>query len=413
MPTRAERPPRPPLYHFQEQCIEGLLAGKHFVIIGTGTGKSAVQMIWAERVLEEHPDYKLLVITTASKVSSGDYYKELELWTDLPSEQMEVISWHKLAKWEKTHTKSDKEYYVYVFDEVAKGNSYSSQMSKAFMKLTSQSSLWAGFTATPGDVWLKFLPYFVATGKVKNKTAFLRDFAVLQTYKGYPEIVRYVNTNILQSWWDEISIRPSTKQLYEELPPETHEVVYFSTPKLYNEVKRTRIWEDKFLDSTMSLVARLRQLCFGKEKKQWLSDFLEGLGENAVLFVNYIEEEEEIQKIADKLHIKVWRIDGKHHDRPTKETIGKTDIVVANYGAGAEGLNLQFIAYWVGVSYNWSYTTMTQARGRVKRIGQTHDNIFFYYLECKGTIETDIRKCLKNKSDFSEKTWAEQEGLDG
>jgi SNF2 family DNA or RNA helicase len=81
--------------------------------------------------------------------------------------------------------------------------------------------------------------------------------------------------------------------------------------------------------------------------------------------------------------------------------------VVAHYASGGEALNLQFMHYWCSISPNYSYSTSLQARGRIKRIGQTKP-MFFYYLKAVGTIEDDIYACLKGKSDFSEKNWCKQ-----
>jgi hypothetical protein len=118
----------------------------------------------------------------------------------------------------------------------------------------------------------------------------------------------------------------------------------------------------------------------------------------------------EIAKKALPKGAKIWRIDGKHHDIPTAETIGKYDIVVAHYLSGGEALNLQFMHYWCSVSPHYSYSTSEQSRGRIRRIGQKHF-MRFYYLWADDTIEDDIYACLKAKSTFNEKIWAVQKGL--
>jgi hypothetical protein len=127
-----------------------------------------------------------------------------------------------------------------------------------------------------------------------------------------------------------------------------------------------------------------------------------------------VEEEAKLWDIANKVlpkDARIWRIDGKHHEIPTKETIGKRDIIIAHYLSGGEALNLQFMHYWVSVSPNYSYSTSEQARGRIKRLGQK-EPMFFYYLWANKTIEDDVYACLKNKSQFSEKVWAVQQGID-
>ena len=74
------------------------------------------------------------------------------------------------------------------------------------------------------------------------------------------------------------------------------------------------------------------------------------------------------------------------------------------------GLNLQFIQYWLSVSPNYSWTISTQARGRIKRIGQQKP-MWFGYLECEHTIEENIYACLRNKQDFVESSWCEKNNI--
>lgn len=394
------------LYKFQERAIADLNDGKHIVCMDVGTGKSAVMMRW----LADQAPRRVLIVTTPSKRDSGDFIRDADTWNGdgwrLSFDDFEIISWNGLAKWVKSHSMVLKD-YVYAFDEVQKAKAgISSGMGKAFLKITLNSSRWAGFTATPGDNWLHFYPYFTACKFVKHKTDFKRKFAIENNYKGYPEITGWVHEEILKKWWDEIATTPDTSQMFKELPSETHEVVNFKLPKGYNELRKTRIGKDgEFIETTMGLCHALREMSFTKEKKQWLEDFIEGLGTQAVVFYNYIEEGNEIETIINKVKkgAKVWRIDGKHHDIPTAETIGKYDIVLCQWQSGSEALNLQFMNYWVSVTPTYSYITSTQARGRIKRIGQQRP-MFFYYLKCEG-IETAVYDALKDKRDFSEEVY--------
>ena len=182
--------------------------------------------------------------------------------------------------------------------------------------------------------------------------------------------------------------------------------------KLLNDCIDPRTGE--YVETAMGMVHLCRQFCFTKEKQEWLKDFIEGLGTNCVFFCNYIEEEELVCEIAEKSlpeGARIWRIDGKHHEIPTAETIGKYDVVVAHYASGGEALNLQFMNYWCSISPNYSLSTSVQARGRIKRIGQKYDRMFFYYLKTADTIEDDIYDCLREKKDFSEDIWLAKKGL--
>lgn len=410
------------LYDYQKQAVRDLSDtsnNKHIVIQGTGTGKSAVMMRWLLNTNKP----RVLIVTTATKAKSGDFLEDADEWNGAEwrasKESVEIISWHGLGKWllaNKKELQKHKDKYAIAFDEVQKAKAYSSTMSRAFMSITASVDTWTGYTATPGDRWIDLMPYMVASGLIRNKTQFMNKYARISTYYGYIEILGYNHEDELQRMWDSITTRPDTSQMERELPPETHNVVTFKKTAEYTKALKTYIdpRTGEMVDSNMALCHLARQLSFTKEKQAWIADFIEGLGTNCVFFCNYIEEEETLCKIAEKALPKgarIWRIDGSHHEIPRPDTIGKYDIVVAHYASGGEALNLQFMNYWVSVSPNYSLSKSIQARGRIKRIGQKHSRMFFYYLKTLGTIEEDIYAALAQKKDFSELTWTALHGM--
>lgn len=399
------------LYKFQSDSVDQLLNGKHFVIAGCGAGKTAISLVWADKKLKETGKNKLLVVTTASKSRTGDFENEADDWAPELKKTLSsflVISWHKLAAWvnEKQH---DVVKYVVIFDEVQRAKAgVSSGMGKAFLRITKENKDWAGFTGTPGDTWLSFYPYMQACKLIRNKTNFLGEYATVQTYKGYPEIIGWRHEDELKSLWARISYAPDTQKVMSELPSQTHKVFTFKKPKGYAKVLKTRYNDDgEFLDTAGALCAELRRLCFTDDKQQWIKDFVDGLESGCVFFYNFIKTGDMLENIIKKALPKtsrIWRIDGKHHDIPTAETIGPKDMVLCQWQSGSEGLNLQFLHYWVAVELCYSYSTANQARGRIRRLGQKHPQ-WYGYLLTEGTIEQDILKCLKGKGEFSEKVW--------
>ena len=401
----------PELYDFQKETVRALLGGKHLAILQTGMGKTACALRWAYEVTTKKGKRGVLIVTTASKSRSGDFEQEADMWNGekwrAGLTDFSVISWHMLAKWVKANERYISEYAV-IFDEVAKGKNYSSGMGKAFRTICATTKYWTGYTATPGDKWIDFLNYMVACGRYKNKTQFVREHCIMQTFRGFPEITRYVDEQKLSDTWRSISHIPDTSEAERKLPKETHKVIEFKLPAGYKKIIKTRTKPDgTMIESAPELCHCLRQACFTKEKQEWLSDFIENLGDTCVFFCNYVEEENRLEEIALKVLPKgarVWRIDGSHHDIPTAETIGPRDIVIAHYLSGGEALNLQFMRHWCAVSPNYSLSTSVQARGRIRRIKQTRP-MFFWYLKVKGSIEESIYKCLKEKKDFSETVW--------
>lgn len=430
----ARTPANKSLYPFQVDTVFALVnnPNKHIVVAGVGTGKTAIAMVWAQTVCETKNLHKVLVITTASKSKTKDAEGrndfELEAddfrgrWFRQSLDAFETVSWNSLHKWVDAHRREIKD-WVIVADEIQRIKGWTTGMGRSFLKIAAATDNWVGFTGTPGDYWISYGAYFQACGLVKTKTHFMQRFCIIQTFKGFPEIIGYKEENVLKAWWAQISYAPDTSKIAQELPKATHKVVYFPKPKGYEKVlkMRQKLCEDgtlsedydDFLDNPSKTFHYLRQLCFTKEKQQWISDFLEGLGENCIIFYNYTATADTIEAIAKKVlpkGAKVWRIDGSHHQIPTKDTIGKYDIILSQWQSGSEGLNLQYTHIWVSVELTYAYSTAQQARGRVLRHGQTKP-VFFYYLQTEDTIEGDIMQCLKEKGEFSEKVWLLGKGL--
>ena len=423
------------LFNFQEDTVNVLLDNpkKHIVYATMGTGKTAISMVWAQAKCLERGLNKVLVITTASKSKTKNSLgrNDFELEADdfcTPSFRQnlvsfETVSWNSLHKWVDEHRRTIRE-WVIVADELQRIKGWTTRMGRAFLKISTETENWVGFTGTPGDYWISYGAYFQACRLVRNKTHFVRQFCIVQTFKGFPEIVGYLNESTLKAWWAEVSYAPDTSKIAQELPEATHKVVYFSKPKGYDKALKMRqklcsdgtLSEDyeDFLDNPSATFHYLRQLCFTPEKKQWISDFLEGLGENCIFFYNYTTTADEIEAIAKKVlpkGAKVWRVDGSHHQIPTKDTVGKYDVVLAQWQSGSEGLEMQWARTWVSVELTYSYSIAQQARGRVLRHGQTRPG-FFFYLQTSDTVEEDIMKCLHDKSDFATKVWCIKKGID-
>ena len=406
------------LYNFQQQAVSELLGGKHIIVAGCGAGKTAMALMWARQKCQDTGKRGVVVVTTASKSRTGDFEEEADYWCPLFRDSLSsfsVLSWHKLRAWVEINW-GNIEDYVYIFDEIQRAKAgVSSGMGRSFLKITQRTHNWAGFTGTPGDTWLSFYPYLQACGYVKNKTGFLYEYAVIQTYKGYPEIVGWRKEDKLKDMWANISYAPDTEKVMSELPEQTHKVFTFRKPTKYNKILRTRYNEDgEFLDTSGALCSELRRQCFTKDKQEWVKDFVEGLESGCVFFYNFIKTGDELEKIISKAIPKgarVWRIDGKHHEIPNADTIGPNDMVLCQWQSGSEALNLQFLHYWVAVELCYSYSTANQARGRIRRLGQKHPQ-WYGYLLTEGTIEQDILQCLKGKSEFSERVWCASNNIE-
>lgn len=402
------------LYDYQKKAVEAVGQGKHCIIAAVGTGKTISSITCAKNSGKQ----RVLVVSTASVRDQHNFEQEAELWYPEWYRSLlsfEVISWAALAKWTTAHW-NDLTSYYFIYDELdCAKHGVSSMRGKAFLQIAKQTDAWSGWTATPGDSWSDFYAYFTACGKVRNKTDFQNRFCIMQHYP-FPAVLAYRDTDTLQEYWDEISYNVDASEVLAQLPPETHQTIVIKQPKEYKQVFKTRTKPNgEFIENPSDLMHTLRQLCCSKEKLEWISDFVRGLGTHCIFMYNYIEEGEKLEQTIKKVlpkSAKVWRIDGVVHDIPTTETIGPKDVVLIQWASGSRGLNLQFINYWVSVSPHYSWSVSTQGRGRVKRIGQQADRMFFWYLKCEGTIEEAVYRTLRNKQSFVEEAWLKENGIE-
>lgn len=414
------------LYKHQKEAIDALVnGGKKFLISGTGSGKGAVMLHW----LKSTGKKKWLIVTTASKRDEQSIPQECDDWfgSDVRESlsSFSVVSWAGLRgskskpSWFAEHRKELDEWAI-AFDEVHNAKAgISSAQGKAFLQITMHTDCWTGYTATPAQDWVGYYPYFCACGHVRNKGEFMQKFVLVQTYKGFPEVVGYRDTDTLKDWWADDSFAPDTTELMKSLPPETHQQIHFKKPTGYDKVDKTGYDLDgNFIETNSGLRHYLRKMCATKQKLDWIKDFIQGLQTNCLIFYTYVDEGDSLEKCVKQALdsfgkcVKVWRIDGKHHDIPSPDTIGKHDVVLAQWQSGSASINLQFIDYWVSCTPHDSYVTSLQARGRVQRIGAVNPK-FFYYLRCDGTEEDNIYENLKERKEFSQKAWVIKRNEEG
>lgn len=400
------------LYDYQKDCVDQLAHGKKIVVVDVGLGKTPIAISWAKRACAQTGKDKVLVISTPSKIKTNDFENEMDDFLT-PSFRKSLslfdkVSWHSLHKWADAHRK-DFGQYVIIADELRRIAGVKTRMARSFLNIVKHNRTWAGFTATPGDEWINFCAYFIATGLVKNKSDFLMKFCNMQSFKGWPEITSYKNIDLLERMWKSVSYAPDTSDIQAQIPDKIRKTVVFKRPAQYIKTLKTKEKADgAMLENASAMAHYLRQLCFTKEKQEWIKDFLTDLGEPCVIFFNYTATADKIEEIAKKAlpkGSKVWRIDGTHHAIPTADTIGKTDIVLAQWQSGGEGLNLQFLHVYVAVELTYTYSQFYQSIGRISRIGQEHV-MRLYGLIVENSIETAIVKCLQKKQDFAVKEWA-------
>ena len=107
----------PTLFEYQKKAVRSLLAGKRICLMGVGTCKTAVMFNWLRATGKK----KIVIVTTASKVRSGDMDREAVMWNGKEwvdsLQDFTIISWHKLRRWLKEHYRLPLEDYAIAFNE--------------------------------------------------------------------------------------------------------------------------------------------------------------------------------------------------------------------------------------------------------------------------------------------------------
>lgn len=124
---------------------------------------------------------------------------------------------------------------------------------------------------------------------------------------------------------------------------------------------------------------------------------------NAIVFYNFKEELADLKRLAAELNYEVLEINGENKFKGAERH--EKQLILAQYAAGAIGLNLQHLAnHLIFYSPTTSCEQYLQAKGRIDRTGQTED-CYIVDLILADSVEEKIFHNLMNRSDYIETTF--------
>ena len=194
------------LRNYQLDAIENLENGK-ILCGGVGSGKSRTSIGYyykeqdgdlysEEYVPMNDPPQDLYIITTARKRDTKEWEGELTPFLlstnpeiNLYENKVVVDSWNNIAKYKEVKNA------FFIFDEQRVVGS--GAWVKAFLKIAKANN-WILLSATPGDIWMDYVPVFIANGFFKNKTDFTSNHVIYsRVVTNFPKIDGYYNTGRL------------------------------------------------------------------------------------------------------------------------------------------------------------------------------------------------------------------------
>lgn len=381
---------------------------------GVGSGKTLTSLAWYLTSVCNAASFKkggslikkkvkgsptLYVITTAKKRDSLEWEEEaarLGLSTDpacsFTGSSIVVDSWNNIGKY------SDREHAVFFFDE--QRASGSGRWVKEFLKITRKNT-WLLLSATPGDVWMDYLPVFMAHGFFRTRTEFMEDHVIFDRFAKYPKVKRYIG---------EAKLQRLRRSILVEMPVERHttrerETVYCNYDHdLYKWVVKNRMdpWTEEPLRDAGGVCRILRKVVSDNDWRSEQAKRILSSNERVIVFYNYNYELDRILAVAESLGLPTAQWNGHRHDAIPAESRW---VYICQYTSAAEGWNCtstDTVLFW---SLNYSWRVTEQCEGRIDRLNTPYSRLKYYFLESHSSIDEAVRRSLSSKKVFNERAF--------
>lgn len=383
------------LFPHQREAIDKLSNGK-ILWGGVGTGKSLTAVAY---YVEKERPRDVYVITTAKKRDSLDWEGEFARFgvgrtTDTTRPDcgtLTVDSWNNIGRYRNV------EEAFFIFDEQRLVGS--GEWSTVFIDLARRNH-WILLTATPGDVWMDYIPVFVANGFYKNRTEFKREHVVYRPYSKFPKVDRYVKISKLVRARNAILVE---MPLVRRTQRHAHTLDVEFDQSTFNKVKdeRWHVYENRPLRNVAELFLVARKVVNSDNSR--VSSVRKLLEDHPrlIVFYNFDYELELLRSLEKDVTVAEWN-GHKHQDIPE----GNRWVYLVQYQAGAEGWNCVTTDTTVFYSLPYSYKVWWQAHGRTDRLNTPYDHLHYYMLLSFSWIDQMILKALNAKRSFNESAHA-------
>lgn len=351
--------------------------------------------------MRPHPP-DLYIFTTAKKVHDLEFEEELIPFmlypdkktgkTQLYGNKVVIASWNVIKKYANVTGA------FIIFDE-NKINGKGA-WAKTFLKLTKNNE-WILLSASNGDRWQDYETLFVAEGFFRTRSEFRERHLIYNQYSKFPDVTGYRDETRLFRLRDRILIDMDFKR---HTTPH-HEDIFVDYDKVkYREAMRKR-WDpykNEPISQASVLCYILRRIVNEDESRQTkLIEILED-HPKAIIFYNFDYELDILLNLGYEEGTVVAQYNGHKH-----ESIPKSSrwVYLVNYNA-AEAWNTTLTNCMIFYSQNYSYKTSIQAAGRIDRLTTPFDDLYYYHLKSRSSIDLAIAQALREKRKFNERKFS-------
>jgi SNF2 family DNA or RNA helicase len=244
-------------------------------------------------------------------------------------------------------------------------------------------------------------------------TEISRGIKIIYGYKNLGDLAAQIKPFTLQIKAEDVLDLPEVVERTYNVP------LQGQAKKAYKQLEKESVieYEDHFLQAPhlLTKIIRLQQLATSglmvdqnknevvfdglKERIATLKMLLEDLDEPVVVFTRFKRDVGIVASVTDEpLHYLTGDRDTHDHWRQ-----GQGRILVANIGAGAEGVRLERARHMIFWSVGYSNKDFEQAKARIIRPGQQSKTVWLHYIVSDGTIDVDIYKTLTGKNEDKER----------
>lgn len=375
------------LYPHQRHAVFQLSNGS-ILYGGVGSGKSRTSLVYY--LMKEAPK-DIYILTTAKKRDSLDWHGEAAAF-GISSDasvagKIIVDSWNNIGKYE------DVKDAFFIFDEQRLVGS--GAWVRSFLKIV-KTNRWILLSATPGDTWMDYIPVFVANNFYKNRTEFIREHVVYNSYAKFPKIDRYLGIGKLNKLRNRILVH---------MPYRSHMMPIFETiPVSYDKELYDLVWKKRWNPYTEEPIKNVAELFYilrkvvNSDPSRLLSlrELVEAHA-RLIVFYNFDYELEILRGLSDVVPLAEWN---GHKHQPIPDT--DRWVYLVQYTSGAEGWNCTDTNVICFYSLNYSYRLYKQAQGRIDRLNSKEDTAYYMTLVSDASLDRAIQKAIDHKQNFNE-----------